>query len=89
MHTAAYDTSFEHKDKTVAVIGNGASGVQIVPAIQPGLTLPPPPLISVYMAISATLFLVRWDVYCRCKEVGSCGTKSNLDSASFWSKYPS
>ena len=35
MHTAHYDTSFDHRGKTVAVIGNGSSGVQTVPAIQP------------------------------------------------------
>lgn len=36
IHTANWPKNFEYRDKTVAVIGNGASGVQIVPAIQPG-----------------------------------------------------
>ncbi|KAF5499652.1 FAD-binding monooxygenase moxY [Colletotrichum fructicola] len=35
MHSAAYDTSVNLKDKSVIVIGSGASAVQIVPAIQP------------------------------------------------------
>jgi 4-hydroxyacetophenone monooxygenase len=33
MHTAAWDTSVDLKDKRVAVIGNGASAMQLVPAI--------------------------------------------------------
>ncbi|CZR70131.1 related to steroid monooxygenase [Phialocephala subalpina] len=35
IHTANWPRDFQHHDKTVAVLGNGASGVQIVPAIQP------------------------------------------------------
>lgn len=35
MHTANWDASVDLKGKTVAVIGNGASAVQLVPAIQP------------------------------------------------------
>ncbi|ROT37421.1 phenylacetone monooxygenase [Sodiomyces alkalinus F11] len=35
IHTAAWPSSFSYKDKTVAVIGNGASGVQVLPAIRP------------------------------------------------------
>ncbi|KIW13026.1 hypothetical protein PV08_08213 [Exophiala spinifera] len=34
-HTAHWDENIELKDKRVAVIGSGASGVQIVPTIQP------------------------------------------------------
>ena len=34
-HTSAWDASFDHTGKRVAVIGNGASGIQIVPNIQP------------------------------------------------------
>lgn len=36
-HTAHWDESIVLQDKKVAVIGSGASGVQIVPAIQPGM----------------------------------------------------
>jgi cation diffusion facilitator CzcD-associated flavoprotein CzcO len=35
MHSAAWDTSYDLTDKTVAVIGGGSSAVQIIPAIQP------------------------------------------------------
>jgi cation diffusion facilitator CzcD-associated flavoprotein CzcO len=34
MHSACWDHSVDFKDKTVAVIGNGSSSVQIVPALQ-------------------------------------------------------
>lgn len=34
-HSADYDTSLDLKDKTVIVIGSGASAIQIVPAIRP------------------------------------------------------
>ncbi|KIH86704.1 flavin-binding protein monooxygenase [Sporothrix brasiliensis 5110] len=33
VHSARWPAEFDYKDKTVAVIGNGSSGVQIVPAI--------------------------------------------------------
>ena len=33
-HSSNWDTSFEPANKSVAVIGNGASGVQILPALQ-------------------------------------------------------
>lgn len=36
IHTAAWPKDFDYTNKTVAVIGNGASGVQLLPAIQPG-----------------------------------------------------
>ncbi|KAL6404485.1 hypothetical protein AUP68_13878 [Ilyonectria robusta] len=35
MHSAEWDTDYDIKDKTVAVIGGGSSGIQIVPALQP------------------------------------------------------
>ncbi|KAK8090027.1 hypothetical protein PG997_004988 [Apiospora hydei] len=35
IHTASWPENFDHAGKTVAVIGNGSSGVQLVPAIQP------------------------------------------------------
>ncbi|RDW77901.1 FAD protein [Coleophoma crateriformis] len=34
-HSSAWDTDFDPKGKVVAVIGNGASGIQVVPNIQP------------------------------------------------------
>ena len=34
-HTARWDKSFDLKDKNVAVIGSGASAIQVVPAIAP------------------------------------------------------
>lgn len=36
MHTATWDDSVDLKGKSVAVIGNGASAVQCVAALQPG-----------------------------------------------------
>jgi cation diffusion facilitator CzcD-associated flavoprotein CzcO len=36
MHTANWDGSVDLLGKTIAVIGNGASAVQCVPALQPG-----------------------------------------------------
>ncbi|KAF9883564.1 hypothetical protein FE257_003163 [Aspergillus nanangensis] len=35
VHSAAWDSSISYEDKTVAVLGCGSSGVQIVPTIQP------------------------------------------------------
>ncbi|USW52058.1 Putative flavin monooxygenase, FAD/NAD(P)-binding domain superfamily [Septoria linicola] len=35
MHTAKWDESFDWTDKTVALIGAGSSGIQILPQIQP------------------------------------------------------
>ncbi|KAF5010117.1 hypothetical protein FDECE_3703 [Fusarium decemcellulare] len=35
LHTARWDESVDLKDKKVAVIGSGASGIQVVPAIKP------------------------------------------------------
>ena len=35
VHSAAWDESVELDDKVVAVIGNGSSAVQIIPAIFP------------------------------------------------------
>jgi cation diffusion facilitator CzcD-associated flavoprotein CzcO len=37
VHSAAWKENFNYQGKRVAVIGNGSSGVQIVPAIQPGV----------------------------------------------------
>lgn len=34
-HTAQWERSFDYKNKTVAVIGTGASAIQVVPAIAP------------------------------------------------------
>lgn len=35
LHTAAWDTSYNYEGKKIAVIGNGSSGLQVVPALQP------------------------------------------------------
>ncbi len=35
MHSAAWDASYDLEGKTVAVIGGGSSGVQVIPNIQP------------------------------------------------------
>jgi cation diffusion facilitator CzcD-associated flavoprotein CzcO len=35
MHSANWDESFDWKDKRVALIGAGSSGIQILPQIQP------------------------------------------------------
>ncbi|KAH7012944.1 hypothetical protein EDB80DRAFT_638624 [Ilyonectria destructans] len=35
VHTAAWDPTIDLKDKSVAVIGSGASSIQVVPSIQP------------------------------------------------------
>jgi cation diffusion facilitator CzcD-associated flavoprotein CzcO len=36
IHTARWPENFDHRGKVVAVIGNGATGVQLVPELQPG-----------------------------------------------------
>lgn len=36
IHTASWPEEYDLTNKTVAVIGNGASGIQLIPAIQPG-----------------------------------------------------
>lgn len=36
IHTANWPEGYDYRGKTVAVLGNGATGVQIVPAIQSG-----------------------------------------------------
>lgn len=43
IHTAAWPENFDYANKRVAVIGNGASGVQVLPAIQPGEQWSPKP----------------------------------------------
>jgi hypothetical protein len=35
MHSANYDTSFDHSGKRIALIGGGSSGIQILPQIAP------------------------------------------------------
>ncbi|KAL1887132.1 hypothetical protein Sste5346_010421 [Sporothrix stenoceras] len=35
MHSAAYDATFDATDKTVALVGGGSTGVQILPQLQP------------------------------------------------------
>ncbi|CAG9981778.1 unnamed protein product [Clonostachys byssicola] len=38
LHSARWDTSFDASGKSIAVIGNGSTGIQIVPALQPVAT---------------------------------------------------
>ncbi|EED15420.1 flavin-binding monooxygenase, putative [Talaromyces stipitatus ATCC 10500] len=38
LHTAAWDESYDYKNKRIAVIGNGSSGIQVVPAMLPDVT---------------------------------------------------
>ncbi|KAJ9266407.1 hypothetical protein DTO212C5_6330 [Paecilomyces variotii] len=38
MHSAKWDEGYDYKGKRVAVIGNGSSGIQIVPAMLPDVT---------------------------------------------------
>jgi cation diffusion facilitator CzcD-associated flavoprotein CzcO len=40
-HSARWDDTYEFKDKAVAVIGAGSSGIQIVPQLQPGESATP------------------------------------------------
>jgi cation diffusion facilitator CzcD-associated flavoprotein CzcO len=39
IHTARWPEEFDHRGKVLAVIGNGSTGVQLVPEIQPGKQL--------------------------------------------------
>lgn len=41
IHSANWPRDFDYTNKKVAVIGNGASGVQIVPAMRPREYIPP------------------------------------------------
>jgi hypothetical protein len=36
LHSASWDNNVDLKGKSVAVIGNGSSGIQLVTALQPG-----------------------------------------------------
>ncbi|KAK4128613.1 FAD/NAD(P)-binding domain-containing protein [Parathielavia appendiculata] len=36
IHTARWPKNFDHTGKTIAVIGNGSSGIQVLPELQPG-----------------------------------------------------
>lgn len=35
IHTARYDENYDHTGKSIAVIGTGSTGIQLVPALQP------------------------------------------------------
>ena len=39
MHSARWDSDYDFRDKTVAVIGAGSSAIQIVPSLQPSKAL--------------------------------------------------
>jgi len=34
LHSAKWDSEVDYKDKTVGIIGNGSTGIQLVPAVQ-------------------------------------------------------
>jgi cation diffusion facilitator CzcD-associated flavoprotein CzcO len=36
IHTAQWPKDFDHAGKTIAVIGNGSSGIQVLPELQKG-----------------------------------------------------
>jgi Predicted flavoprotein involved in K+ transport len=36
IHTARWPKNFDHKGKTIAVIGNGSTGIQVLPELQSG-----------------------------------------------------
>ncbi|KAK4217664.1 hypothetical protein QBC37DRAFT_39521 [Rhypophila decipiens] len=36
IHTARWPKNFDHSNKTIAVIGNGSTGIQVFPELQPG-----------------------------------------------------
>ena len=36
IHTAQWPKDFDHTGKTIAVIGNGSSGIQVLPELQRG-----------------------------------------------------
>jgi cation diffusion facilitator CzcD-associated flavoprotein CzcO len=82
-HTSKYDTSFDHIGKKVAIIGNGASGVQILPNI-----LPETAHIDHYIrskgwvapAFRGNLFEVKAD------QPG--GPKYTEEERKLWKKYP-
>ena len=48
LHTAKWDESVKLEGKSVAVIGSGASGIQIVPEIQPRMCFTFPILTELY-----------------------------------------
>lgn len=54
MHSAAWDPKTDCKGKTVAVLGCGSSGVQIVPTLQPRKSYFEPPFL--HHAFSDTFF---------------------------------
>lgn len=36
IHTARWPKGFDPKDKVIAVVGNGATGIQVLPELQKG-----------------------------------------------------
>lgn len=72
IHTANWPENFDYSNKTVAVIGNGSSGIQVVPAIFPG------------SAPEGWFHLGDWLTFPRvsCQETLSFRPHSNVDLAS-------
>ena len=54
MHSANWDESFDWTNKTVALIGSGSSGIQILPQIQP-----PHPLAPAHSTFTTSLHFRR------------------------------
>jgi cation diffusion facilitator CzcD-associated flavoprotein CzcO len=54
MHSAKWDSTYDLKGKTVAVVGGGSSAVQLVPSIQPSKLIVECPSLPLYMSDSRT-----------------------------------
>ena len=73
VHSASWPENLDYKNKRVAVIGNGSSGVQIVPALQPDVKslvhftrsptwiLPPPVQMMAASPNAALIKLIKMD----------------------------
>jgi hypothetical protein len=63
VHTASWPKDFRYAGKRVAVIGNGSSGVQVVPAIQKGTFLVvlmyKPFILTAYSDVSQLVHFIR------------------------------
>ncbi|KAH8897975.1 FAD/NAD(P)-binding domain-containing protein [Thozetella sp. PMI_491] len=80
MHSARWDSSYDLAGKTVAVIGGGSSGVQIIPNIQPHVVKLVAFLRSPYSEEQIEEFKtdpVKYDKYCRDVE-GELNKRFNL-----------
>lgn len=56
VHSARWDDSYSFRDKDVAIIGSGSSAIQIVPKLQPGmsvLSIEEPRILSIEQSLEA------------------------------------